>query len=100
MRFGLQINSYTWPGGAAAIGPTFGRVARTADEAGFDSIWVMDHFWQIGGPDSELQPMLEGWTTLGFMAAHSTRARLGPPPGCTARSRNSPRDTSSSSPMP
>jgi alkanesulfonate monooxygenase SsuD/methylene tetrahydromethanopterin reductase-like flavin-dependent oxidoreductase (luciferase family) len=37
----------------------------------------MDHFWQIGGPGSELQPMLEGWTTLGFMAAHSQRARLG-----------------------
>ena len=37
----------------------------------------MDHFWQIGAPGSELQPMLEGWTTLGFMAAHSQRARLG-----------------------
>jgi hypothetical protein len=37
----------------------------------------MDHFWQIGGPGSELQPMLEGWTTLGFMAANSQRDRLG-----------------------
>jgi F420-dependent oxidoreductase-like protein len=50
---------------------------RTADDVGFDSIWVMDHFWQIGGPGSELEPMLEGWTTLGFMAANSQRARLG-----------------------
>ena len=44
MRFGLQINQFTWPGGAAAMGPTLARVARTADDAGFDSIWVMDHF--------------------------------------------------------
>jgi F420-dependent oxidoreductase-like protein len=77
MKFGLQIYSFTWPGGTEAIGPTLARAVRTADDVGFDSIWVMDHFWQIGGPDSELQPMLEGWTTLGFMAAHSQRARLG-----------------------
>ena len=77
MKFGLQIYSFTWPGGPEAIGPTLGRAVRTADDVGFDSIWVMDHFWQIGRPGSELQPMLEGWTTLGFMAAHSERARLG-----------------------
>ena len=77
MRFGLQIHSFSWPGGPEAIGPTLARAVRTADDVGFDSIWVMDHFWQIGGPGSELQPMLEGWTTLGFMAAHSLRARLG-----------------------
>jgi F420-dependent oxidoreductase-like protein len=77
MRIGLQIFSFTWPGGLEAIGPTLARAVRTADDVGFDSIWVMDHFWQIGGPDSELQPMLEGWTTLGFMAANSQRARLG-----------------------
>jgi len=43
MKFGLQINQFTWPGGAAAIGPTLARVGREADDAGFDSIWVMDH---------------------------------------------------------
>jgi F420-dependent oxidoreductase-like protein len=37
----------------------------------------MDHFWQIGAPGSETEPMLEGWTALGFMAAHTERARLG-----------------------
>lgn len=77
MKFGLQIYSFTWPGGPEAIGPTLARTVRTADDVGFDSIWVMDHFWQIGSPGSELEPMLEGWTTLGFMAAHSQRARLG-----------------------
>ncbi|MEJ7697283.1 MAG: LLM class flavin-dependent oxidoreductase [Candidatus Limnocylindrales bacterium] len=50
---------------------------RDADDIGFDSIWVMDHFFQIRGIGPADEPMLEGWTTLGFMAAHSSRARLG-----------------------
>jgi F420-dependent oxidoreductase-like protein len=77
LKFGLQVNSFTWPGGNAAIGPTLARVTRTADEVGFDSIWVMDHFFQIRGLGPPEAPMLEGLTALGFMAAHSQRARLG-----------------------
>ena len=77
MKLGLQIPSFTWPGGPEAIGPTLGRIVRDADEAGFDSIWVMDHFFQIRSVGATEEPMLEGWTTLGFMAAHSGRARLG-----------------------
>jgi F420-dependent oxidoreductase-like protein len=60
-----------------AIGPTLARVVRTADDVGFDSIWVMDHFFQIRGNGPPEAPMLEGQTALGFMAAHSERARLG-----------------------
>src|SRR5512139_1617150 len=77
MKVGLQICSFTWPGGAAAIGPTLARVARQADEVGFDSIWVMDHFFQIRSVGRVEEPMLEGMTALGFMAAHTERARLG-----------------------
>jgi F420-dependent oxidoreductase-like protein len=77
VKFGLQINSFTWPGGAAAIGSTLARLVRTADEVGFDSIWVMDHFLQIRGLGPPEAPMLEGQTALGFMAAHSERARVG-----------------------
>jgi F420-dependent oxidoreductase-like protein len=77
MKFGLQINNFTWPGGAAAIGPTLARVTRTADDVGFDSIWVMDHFFQIRGLGPPEAPMLEGQTALGFMAANSEKARLG-----------------------
>jgi len=77
VKFGLQINSFTWPGGGAAIGPTLARVVRTADQVGFDSIWVMDHFFQIRGLGPPEAPMLDGMTTLGFMAAHSERARIG-----------------------
>ena len=60
-----------------AIGPTLARIARQADDVGFDSIWVMDHFFQIRSVGKTEEPMLEGWTTLGFLAAHTTRARLG-----------------------
>src|SRR6185436_1309359 len=77
MKLGIQIPSFTWPGGPEVIGPTLARVVRQADDVGFDSIWVMDHFFQIRGVGPVDDPMLEGWTTLGFMAAHSKRARLG-----------------------
>ncbi len=77
MKIGLQISSFTWPGGPTAIGPTLARVVRRADDVGFDSIWVMDHFFQIRSLGAPEDPMLEGMTTLGYMAAHSERARLG-----------------------
>jgi F420-dependent oxidoreductase-like protein len=77
MKVGLQISSFTWPGGPEAIAPTLARIVRDADDMGFDSIWVMDHFFQIRGVGRVEEPMLEGMTTLGFMAAHSTKARLG-----------------------
>jgi F420-dependent oxidoreductase-like protein len=77
VKFGLQISSFTWPGGAAELGPTLARVVRSADDVGFDSIWVMDHFFQIRGVGPPEAPMLDGQTALGFMAAHSSRARIG-----------------------
>ena len=77
MKLGLQINSFTWPGGPQAIAETLGRIVRTADDVGFDSIWVMDHFFQIRSVGRVEEPMLEGWTTLGWIAANTRRARLG-----------------------
>jgi len=77
MKLGLQISSFTWPGGPEAIGPTLGRIASQADDVGFDSIWVMDHFFQIRSVGRPEEPMLEGWTALGFLAALTKRARLG-----------------------
>ncbi|HEY7828085.1 MAG TPA: LLM class F420-dependent oxidoreductase [Candidatus Limnocylindrales bacterium] len=77
MKLGLQIDSFTWPGGPASIATTLAGIARTADDVGFDSIWVMDHFFQIRGVGPVTDPMLEGWTTLGFLAAQTHRARLG-----------------------
>jgi len=77
MKIGLKIALFTEPRAAAEIGPTLARIVRQADEVGFDSIWVMDHFFQIRGVGRQEEPMLEGMTTLGFMAAQTRRARLG-----------------------
>ena len=77
MKLGIQIPSFTWPGGTPEIAPTLGRIARQADEIGADSIWVMDHFFQIRGVGPAEDPMLEGWTTLGYLAAQTSQARLG-----------------------
>jgi F420-dependent oxidoreductase-like protein len=77
VKIGLQISSFTWPGGDAAIGPTLAQITETADAIGFDSLWVMDHFYQIRGVGQPEEPMLEGWSALAFMAAHSKKATLG-----------------------
>jgi alkanesulfonate monooxygenase SsuD/methylene tetrahydromethanopterin reductase-like flavin-dependent oxidoreductase (luciferase family) len=77
VKIGLQISSFTWPGGDAEIGETLARICRAADDAGFDSIWVMDHLFQIRSVGEIEEPMLEGMTALGYMAAYTKRARLG-----------------------
>ena len=54
MRIGLQVPNFTWPGGPTAIATTLAEIARTADAAGFASLWVMDHFFQIGSRDRSM----------------------------------------------
>jgi F420-dependent oxidoreductase-like protein len=76
MKIGLQIPDFTWPGGPARLAADLARVARTADDAGFDRIAVMDHVFQIGAVGPAEHDMLEAYTTLGFLAAHTSRARL------------------------
>src|SRR5439155_1525509 len=68
MKLGLQIPSFSWPDAPASIGPTLARIASCADEVGFDSIWVMDHFFQIRSVGRVDEPMLEGMTALRYMA--------------------------------
>jgi F420-dependent oxidoreductase-like protein len=77
MRIGLQVSNFTWPGGPAEIGATFGRIAESADGAGLASLWVMDHFFQISmiGP-SEME-MLEGYSALAFAAGRTKQIKLG-----------------------
>lgn len=76
MKIGLQLPDFTWPNGTAQLGSTLATIARTADSAGFDSIGVMDHFFQIQMVGPAENEMLEGYTTLGFLAANTERARL------------------------
>jgi F420-dependent oxidoreductase-like protein len=76
VRIGLQIPDFNGAGGAEQLGRRLATVARTADDAGFDSIGVMDHFFQIGVIGPPEQDMLEAYTTLGYLAACTSRARL------------------------
>jgi F420-dependent oxidoreductase-like protein len=76
MRIGLNIPEFTWTGGDALIGSKLAEIARTADEVGFDQISVMDHFFQIPYQGPPELPMLEAYTALGFLAAHTERAKL------------------------
>ncbi|HWC80874.1 MAG TPA: LLM class F420-dependent oxidoreductase [Pseudonocardiaceae bacterium] len=76
MKLGLHISDFTWPGGAPELRTKLAAVARTAEDVGFDRISVMDHFFQIpvhGPADHE---MLEAYTTLGYLAAHTERVKL------------------------
>jgi F420-dependent oxidoreductase-like protein len=76
--FGFHMPNYTYKGvGGDAL---FGRVveqAKAAEAAGFDLVTVMDHFYQIGGIGPETGPMLEAYTTLAALAAHTSRVKLG-----------------------
>ena len=75
MKIGLQIPDFTGPG-AARLGPDLAAVARTADDAGFEFIAVMDHFFQIGAVGPPERDMLESYTTLGYLAGVTSRAKL------------------------
>jgi F420-dependent oxidoreductase-like protein len=77
-RFGLQIPSFTYDG--VSDGDLFDRVADiavAAEESGFDSVWVMDHFYQIAMVGPRTDPMLEAYTLLGGLAARTRTAHLG-----------------------
>lgn len=79
MKIGLQIPSFKYPGGTAAIRPKLKEIVTTAEESGFYSLWVMDHYYQIKGLFGEAytDPMLEAYTTLGYFAGLTEKAHLG-----------------------
>lgn len=78
MKIGISLTNFSWPVPTSRIGPLVTRVARAADDAGFDSLWTMDHFFQIrmsGLPPED--PMLEAYATLAFLAGQTRQIRLG-----------------------
>ena len=77
MRAGLQVPYFTWPTGPESLGRTFGDVAKRAEDAGFYSLWVMDHFFQLPGLGAADLDMLEGYTALAFAAARTSTIKLG-----------------------
>lgn len=77
MKLGLQMPYFTWPGGPAQLGPRLAEIVGAAEDAGYESIWVMDHFFQLPQVGPVELEMLEAYTTLGFIAAHTSRVELG-----------------------
>jgi len=77
VKLGLQIPYFTWPGGPPDVARKLGEIVRSAEAAGYDSIWVMDHHFQIPMVGPAEMDMLEAYTTLGFIAGLTSRVGLG-----------------------
>jgi len=76
VRLGLHIATTDWEGGPGRLASTLGEAVEAAEAAGFDAISVTDHVWLhpvMGGPE---RSQVEAYTTLGFIAARTRRARL------------------------
>lgn len=76
MRLGLAIADFTWPGRPEPLAQTLREIAVAAEDVGFTRLAVMDHMWQIGSPEVAADEMLEAYTTLGFLAASTSRIEL------------------------
>ena len=76
MKLGVHVSNFTWPGGPDTIAQDLARVAVAAEDAGFTKLSVMDHVWQIGHIGPPEHEMLEAYTTLGYLAAHTQRIDL------------------------
>ena len=77
IKLGLQIPNFSYGTGVAELFPTVIAQAQEAEAAGFDSVFVMDHFYQLPGLGTPDQPMLEAYTALGALAAATERVQLG-----------------------
>jgi alkanesulfonate monooxygenase SsuD/methylene tetrahydromethanopterin reductase-like flavin-dependent oxidoreductase (luciferase family) len=77
MRFGLHLSRFDWEGGAAQLASTLRRVAAEAAEAGFESLWAMDHLRQIPQVGRPWEDLPESFTTLGYLTACSPGLRIG-----------------------
>ena len=76
MNLGLAIADFTWPDRREPLAQTLRQIAVTAEDVGFTRLAVMDHLWQIGPADAAEREMLEAYTTLGFLAASTSRVEL------------------------
>jgi F420-dependent oxidoreductase-like protein len=77
LRFGLQVSRFDFDGHPATTAAELAALARAAEDAGFTSLWLMDHVLQIPQIGREWEDMLESWTTLGWLAGVTERIRLG-----------------------
>jgi F420-dependent oxidoreductase-like protein len=76
VRLGVHVVKFDFPDGPASIAPTLAAVGKAAEEAGIDNLSVMDHWFQLEFLGGAHEPMLEGYTTMGFLAAHTATIEL------------------------
>jgi F420-dependent oxidoreductase-like protein len=76
MRLGIHFANFTLPGGTEALAPTLAATARAAEEAGCSTFTLMDHWFQMEEFASATEPMLEGYTSLGFLAGQTQTMTL------------------------
>ena len=78
MDLGVHVVNFDFPGGGAAIAPVLAQVGEAAERAKVANLSAMDHYLQIGGVGvgGAEAPMLEGYTTLGYLAAHTETVEL------------------------
>lgn len=77
MKISLSITNVSWPDGAPAIPSRIATIAAAAEEAGLDTVWLADHLYQADPSADPTDPVLEAYTALGFLAARTSRIRLG-----------------------
>ena len=77
IKLGYQIPNFSYGTGVEQLFPTVVAQAQEAEAAGFDSVFVMDHFYQLPGLGTPDQPMLEAYTALGGLATVTERVQLG-----------------------
>jgi F420-dependent oxidoreductase-like protein len=76
MKIGLHVSDFSWPSGPSGLAADLAKVAAAAEHAGFARLSVMDHVWQIGVIGPPEHEMLEAYTTLGFLAAQTSKVQL------------------------
>lgn len=83
MKIGLQLYHFHWPGSPEDVGQRVREMAQAADDNGYSSLWIMDHFYQLGrgfGPPEAVKvdaPTMESYATLSYMAGVTRRVKLG-----------------------
>lgn len=77
MKLAIHLYYLSWPGGSTALAPTLAAMARAADEGGFTTLTMMDHYFQMESQGGPSEPMLEGYTGLGFLAGQTKQIELG-----------------------
>jgi F420-dependent oxidoreductase-like protein len=77
MELGIHFANFTLPGGAEALAPTLAATARAAEDGGCSTFTLMDHWFQMEEFASRQDPMLEGYTSLGFLAGQTRTITLG-----------------------